>query len=507
MKRLAWGFWLLPFVVPALAGGIRASTYMSLWPAMALSGASLVALLLLTRVDSKGTLVVPAVCFGLFSCGVLFDARFDGMPSVGGGDAGNHLSIHFQFLKDAPNIYHGFVAGYALVGAFERVGLDPFESFRAVYYLVFFGVATAPVLTLSTHSKKQTALALVSVASLWLFFLGPELHYLQSDGFFAHAFSLGVLLALVVFIRALSPNTVLPWCLLTLVAVRFSYGLNLGDMALSMAVATAFLPVSRRLKAPLVVALSLIGLVAWWNLWPIFNTFGSLVEPRWKYRLLGTFLSCVGLLVLRQKIADDKRFVSNWAAAFAVFSLVADGVLWSTQKPQYYFFKHMLGPAMVSLVVLISELFSNWRATASLVRTRWLLVGLVGLSFASQVRASVPYFESFAERLTRPHATAHLTPLFSPSVAAAVAKAADEQHCRVGGIVTPVWHQWVFLNAAFQTFDVWKTGEKYFPDKMPHQPGRCRFWVESVAPPEAQCVQVDEPHSIAGKQVCFVFEK
>jgi hypothetical protein len=215
---------------PAAAAGLRWTFGWPLLPCLAMAAVCCTSLLWIESRRSDETSTLWLLVPGLLAAVLLFHPLFEGMPSVGGGDAGNHLSIHHHFLRDDVKTYFGFAAGYALMGLFEALHFDTFEAFRGVWYFVFFCVtATFGFFCASATRSKAVVLAALLAAG-WFLFIGPEIHYQQADGFFAHGYSMALLLTFVVAAHGMQTRWVILASLAFFAALRFSYGLNLGAL-------------------------------------------------------------------------------------------------------------------------------------------------------------------------------------------------------------------------------------------------------------------------------------
>lgn len=174
---------------------------------------------------------------------------FDDLPTIGGGDAGNHVAIAAAWATDLPRAYLGFTGQHALLWAVDH-GLrdDLIHSLSDVHRL---GLWTGLTLSgwvawallrpaLDAARPLTVGLALASAAGVatlaWPDIAGLLAHYLQVEGFFPHAFAIAPL-ALLAWALVLP----LPWprrlgaLVVAVVALRFTYGLQLGDALLGVA--------------------------------------------------------------------------------------------------------------------------------------------------------------------------------------------------------------------------------------------------------------------------------
>ncbi len=436
---------------------------------------------------------------GLLAAALLFHPRFEGMPSVGGGDAGNHLSIHHHFLHDNVKTYFGFAAGYALMGLLEALHFDTFEAFRAVWYLVFFSVSGVFGFFCASLQKNKAAVLAIAFTASWFLFVGPEIHYQQADGFFAHAYSMALLLTFVVAAQFIETRWLIAVSMAFFAALRFSYGLNLGDVALALSVAFAFLPLPKKIRFSAAALMLIVGIAAWVNLWPIFEDTGSMVEPRFKMRLLGTALSGVALLILRRRFAASQRFVFDFVAALCLLSVATDLLIWTRYVPRYYFFKHQTLPALAGLLALFGAMGSlEWQP-----QKPWAFFLLTALVVAAQGRASWPNSGSFYERVFRSAQPKRIYPLTFRGVERQIEAVTLQERLPVSGVVTSDWHRYTFWNGRFDAFDVFAYGAGYFPNAIPQRTDACHFWVDAAAPSDSRCTQVSDPTQVEPIVVCW----
>lgn len=251
-------------LIGPLAAVIRYATGVNPWLALALGSLCFGAgALVLLRSHLRFTLldlIVIATITALTAWVVraaMFLPGFDDLATIGGGDAGNHLTIASAWATTLPKIYLGFTGQHALLFAVDKlIRHDLVHALSDVHRMGLWsglcglGIAGWGVIRppRDTHQWRSIASSVVALLlSAWLLqhtLSGTSLllgHYLQVEGFFPHAFAIAPLawtLAIGVWVR--------PWPLRTLflalgvVLLRFTYGLQLGDLLLGCSAALAF---------------------------------------------------------------------------------------------------------------------------------------------------------------------------------------------------------------------------------------------------------------------------
>jgi hypothetical protein len=436
----------------------------------------------------------------------LDNAFFDGLPSTGGGDAGNHVMLQQRFLNDQPREYAGFVAFYAATWVPEALlHTDVFAAFRAAFYMVPIVLILSGVLAVAlAHSDVKgpsgNSIAIVlagpflSVA-LWVALL-PLLHRYQGDGFYPQVFGI-VTLCLAWLLWGLVDD---PWLrAIFLVAsvglYRWSYGLNLGDFAFGAAM-LLLLDWPKLAKTRLGVlatglcALLLIGggVAALTALYPHRATPGGIIPARTDLLLRGLGLTVLGLLATSRAPAFTWRFgprfrrFLDFASVFALSSLAIEVVYLATGNPfSYYFFKHGFHPAALAILavtvlalVALSDIItaarrSAWRAAVL------ILVPLLActLAFGFLASAMETYRDSFRERVSGSPPWKTLLTLWDQDATARIQQVLAERKKVFGGYLTPLWAEANFTNAAFGH---WRGFDIYGASALTEDPGYCVFW-------------------------------
>ncbi|MBN1204029.1 MAG: hypothetical protein JXB05_03785 [Myxococcaceae bacterium] len=465
--------------------------------------------------------VLPAVLVLGVAMGAVFSAlytpAFEGFMSVGGGDAGNHVALRRHFIERSPDVYEKFVTFYSFTHGLEALfGLDAFESFRAGYYAIPLALVLCMLAGLLTVSR---AWAEGGQASTWIapgLFLGGFvaagfailfrlLHYHQADGFYAHLFGLiPAFLCWVLFgllpSRALRVGTLL----LAVLLHRFTYGLNLGDVAAVSAVLMAIeaLGVShaRGLRwALLGLAAGLGGaaLFAYAKLSTLIPVTGAIQAPRIHAMLRGEALLSLLLLLLPLAargmglpLGAAGARLALYAGSFgAINSFILQLYLWQGFSREYYFFKYplhgavlVLGAALVLLSALLAQVLVRWgRRQGRAAHAGLLPLGVVaGIALFNLHDACTPYRSSFRERRSGAAPWSSLLPLADRDGWRHIEATLAREGAEFGGLLSPTWPMMNFMNAGLRRTvdeDPLKFGwEQYAQGLVRQGPGLCVFW-------------------------------
>src|SRR3569623_2080677 len=216
---------------------------------------------------SRRLLQIGGVSIGLlivaWACSLLYSDDMGALAVYYGPDGGTHIAIRRLFVESDPKVYAGFVSLYAVMDLLERIlSLVPPGS-----------------LVLSQGRRGQrgprlAGLAAFSIAWCWCLkrLALPVLSNIQVDGFYAHFFGF-LPLALRWVADVLFRPTLLRlfWVGLGVLLLRFTYGLNLGDVLITCGIVWLFDAVgSRRRVLPLLAGLGALGagIVAYLKLAP-----------------------------------------------------------------------------------------------------------------------------------------------------------------------------------------------------------------------------------------------
>lgn len=294
---------------------------------------------------------------------LMWVSAFNGFPTVGGGDSGNHVTILRTFALSDVRIYEGFIVFHTLAYWLQKVGAASFEfySFRALFYsMMFVLTVSVPAIAIAFLEKEHAQKFLLRLSFLlivWItFVVVPVYGYQQADGFMAHVFGMVPLLG-IWMVYAFSSSFVVRTGLLFLgiVIYRHTYGLNLSDLLLSSGILLVLeRPFNDRLDFTVIavgIALVFASAFAYYKINSIIAVPGAIVPNNIG---LGVLASAIGIAWLaREKIyflnrgqsskeAQKARFV-DFVLVFTAVSTIAQVVLWILHpSSNYYTYKYSL---------------------------------------------------------------------------------------------------------------------------------------------------------------------
>jgi hypothetical protein len=487
--------------------------------------------------------VIPTVLVLGVAMGAVFSAlytpAFEGLMSVGGGDAGNHVALRRHFVERSADVYEKFVTFYSFTHGLEALfGLDAFESFRAGFYvipLVMVLCMLAGLLTVSRASEEGGHAA--AWIAPWLFLggflsMGPAflfrlLHYHQGDGYYAHLFGLvPAFLCWVLF--GLLPSRALRVgaLLLAVLLHRFTYGLNLGDVAAVSAVLMAIeaLGVSharglRWALLGLAAALGGAALFAYSKLMVLIPVTGAIQAPRIHAMLRGEAILSALLLLLPLAargmglpLGAAGTRLALYAGSFGVInSLIQRLYLGRGFSQEYYFFKYhlhgvvlVLGAVLVLLSALLAQVLARWaRRQGRAAHAGLLPLGaIVSVGLFNLHDASTPYRSGFEERRSGAAPWRTLHPLADRDGWRRIEATLAREGAGFGGLLSPTWPLMNFMNAGLRRTvdeDPLKFGwEQYEQGLVRQGPGLCVFWYATDRDfAEYAAAQKDNPGKLA----------
>lgn len=313
----------------------------------------------------------------------LYNPVFNGLVTVGGGDAGNHIYLQREFELRDPRAYKGFISLYTFNIFIKNIfNLDDFRAFRVSFYTLVFALCMFPPFIWSYYLKNYTNRSIVlflaiAIPLAWVLYtlvINPLLHYNQADGFYPHIFSILVLFMLWIF-QILAPNMFLRFIfsIIFLVLYRFSYGLNLADLFLFLSFASiSELIFCKNLNSPMrylhilfTVTCILCAIYAVTSIIPIIETPGALVSPKLHIILPTLLLSVIAIILLAKgafsshsasKLTNELWFrVAGLPVVMSISAVVfIAGVTLFGFKIDYYSFKYLLHSQVLSILALVS---------------------------------------------------------------------------------------------------------------------------------------------------------
>jgi len=477
-------FWLSGMFRAGLETSLQISLLFGAIAAIALLGP-----LRSSRAASRFSSALPlTLLLGAFALFRLYDPKFQGMPSVGGGDAADHAFYTEQLLYTA-SPYNGLVGFHAVSLWLETLfGFDPFETFRfvtylsgaALYFLTFIVFVAASDERQQERFPAQLYAAALFLAISELSFL-PLFHYLQADGFYPQLFG-----ALVLFLAWCGYSTatvawgraVLVFCVLL---SRFTYVLNTGELLI---VIGALALIESRGKGTRRGAYYAVAAGAGAAAFEIYKTLLQLapLEGGLRGYDLPVAIAATGLLSLallnfglKQSDGIAKRS-AQFAGLYGVATAAAQLTYLASGLPaRYYLIKHgfysILLLCCVSSITLVLVLCDRRvRITRSLTAVA-LIVGLAVQAFS--LRA---YYPSYHQRAAWSKVTPELYPLADRQAWPIVEDLLARRSSRFGGFITsPYWPLCQFMNASLGYFH-YRRQPFYRDPALSMKPGRCVFW-------------------------------
>lgn len=333
---------------------------------------------------------------GIVAC--LYNPSFDGFP--GTGDSANHLEILYKFVGSNPKIYFGFTVFHNTVFWIGKLlALNSFEAFRATFY---FSVALSLlfILIILRHSLSQSIgwiIILVFCAMLSLFTLLPIYAFNQMHGFYGHLFSIPLFLLLPVLYSQQGITPLHRWFNLSLcvIAIRFTYGLNLAEVFLTLTILVMYDRDLFKTRIWLRYAIGLGGvLIAGYCFYRIFDRmyidgFYQKIGP--EYLWLLELLVVLGILYLKcSKWGNTtnlwkKRFY-HFCFVFLLIHLPVQALYYFIpERDQYYFYKHFVLSSLIAslcFIVLLFDFLSIFRSSTK--RVKYILPFIVWIFLFAQ---------------------------------------------------------------------------------------------------------------------------
>lgn len=503
--------WLVLLAAPLFwSGPVRVVTGLGLWSAAALALVpTALAGLLLWRTRAAEPPVWPlariavAALPAAWALFLLYSRWFGGLPLIVDGDSGTHVAARDTFAASNPHEYNGFITFHTLTWWIERVRRHAFVSFALVYYLAVAATAALPPLAASATldrlppARRRAGLAVAVGATVLLvyFLFAPLLHYHQAEGFFPHVWTVPLLLIWfadgMLRPRALRVATLL----LGVIAYRYSYGLNLGDLLLAAAALCLFElrgagARARAILPVLSLGLAAAGVYAHLRLRPVFALDGWIIPHDHRQVLLGQALLVAALVSLPAsrpaRAALDGSDLSRWLRLPILFgamnAIVCARLLLAPPLHAYYQMKYSLHAVILlgaATVVALTVVVGHWPAgkAARLALALPLLLALVGLTVT--VRGFAAYRPSFLERAFGRPPFRQLHPLADLGAWPRIERVLRDHRAKFGGYLVTFYPLMSFMNAAFGYYN--DGIHFYYGRPAIEAPGHCTFWEGGTA--------------------------
>jgi len=469
----------LLLLTPAMVGGIiRTTTGLALGPALALGA---VVAMLGAWAGARRFQGTPPTAWALAGAALtatvavyaLEIRAFDGLPSVGGGDAGNHIGNAVWFDGHSSRPYLQFVVFYALVGLVRRLtGSNLIVAFRIGWDLLLATIAWVAFAAAWIGARalrpavRATVAMLTALVIAWLTWL-PLLGYDQADGFYSHLAGLTVVsLALLCTSLPESRGWRLAALAATPVILRFTYGLNLPDVLVGVALliwCESMGAAAPRLRWGLrVVAMGCLvaAAAAGHALWGLRAVEGAIVRPAHS-AFVGSLVILVAALAwaLHRSVPGPRARLLRAGLVFAGTTAAVQWGLLALKRPEaYYPVKHGFQALLIGTLAAGAIVASAGRRTA----------GALALSVGALIlaRASVqPYWRPYVERLRGSPPWRFLQPLSDPEVLARIPRVLRTEQKTFGGYLDPSWPLANAMNATLEfpgDWTVWDVGQRQF---------------------------------------------
>jgi hypothetical protein len=515
--------WLLLLATPfALSGVIRTITGLGIAAALAVALLVTTACAILVfrtvpprRADRARDLAVTGalIVLAVLAAVALYNRHFGGavvLANSGIPDAGNHVLQQHDFVERSPDGYFGFVSQYAFVEWLKRLlRLDDFWGFLVasyagvvVYALAGLAAAATALERFRTTERRAYWIGFAAACATSLVLLAvalPFLHYHHSEGFFPPLFGILPLVALwltdgLTRVRWLRLSA----SLFVLAVYRYTYGLNLPDVMVALAVIALIeaAGAGERLVRWGAVAVALaLGFGAFKAARLLATGFhregpfqpydvGVVVGAEWGF--VAALVAATWLPGARSLLAGSG--VARWMRLPILLGLINALFMTLVAKPpsgqDYYYLKtnlHAFVLLLSATVVAAAALSSGWavRGRVHGVEARLVaraLVPMVALALATFFlgRGLAVYWPSFRERAFGAPPYHQLQPLVDLHAWRRIRRTLDEKHARFGGYLTSYYPVFNFMNASF---DYWNGGIRFFYGNPPAlQPGYCVFW-------------------------------
>lgn len=408
----------------------------------------------------SGLLILIVVLFQFYN------GLASGLVNLGCADGGNHIYHWREFVQSNPSVYYGFVGFYGLMYWSSFLTADVFEALRLSIYLVFFAILALGLALQSGGQKKRVYIILWLVAGELIFF--PLLHYLQADGFYSQLYGLSLLM-LLWFLTAHGCGTIMMIGMLVL--LRFGYGINLAEQALTVGL-IILLSRGSWFRCVAAAGCCAIALLAWVNLIPVLQLPGSMVEPRFVFVMLGQ--ACLVLQLMLAVLKGEPNLQTQRLVLFpcvfgalALFSQLVFFIL--DVASSYYLAKY--GFYATFVLASASVIAFTVDIPRPVIRRAAFMLGSLGLLLLAISQKA--YLPSFFERSFNRWHLHYNIPLSDREASAIITETLRKEGEKFGGLIIPLWPMWSFMTASFEghpTHEAFKNGD------LTTAPGYCVFW-------------------------------
>lgn len=476
------------------------------------------------RVAAYGALVCSIVLVA-WTFRLWWSPLYAGLPNtLRGVDIGNHALIYQRFTGEEHAIYEGFVGLYALVHWYRGTLGAALSKTSSIYYGLRFAhyvclltvpvalalIAYPSVATLRTRRRQAAAWGLIlpfqlAVLSCLIF---PVLGYYQAEGFYSQIVGLyPLLLGWLCFGLVEEPRARFLLCMFWIVVQRFSYGLNLGDLLITLAYLWSWelRPIRPRWLRWGAIAFIPVALGFSWliysKLYPLRLLQGYFIEQSVAWVLGAQVTLSIALLAAPSALRAANVSVSDasvrlwrFAGTFGLVNGAITTVYFAHDEPlKYYILKYGLYPIILVLIasigpiscILAHMVSSDWRQSFKPEPLRLALGALFvsALVSGTMMHGHLPYREMAIERYERTVPNAQLFSHYERKVDKFIDRTLEQRgNAQFGGYYDPFWPRMFSMNALRFLFSVgpdynynraFERSERMFEDKS----GHCYFYL------------------------------
>jgi hypothetical protein len=291
------------------------------------------------------------------------------------------------------------------------------------------------------------------------------LHYNQADGYLCHLFSVSTFLFILFFGSKLS----FPTLLASIAACRFSYGLQLPDLLVGIALYLSILAiradtsVSKWRYGITSSVLMLIAILGISRLTEAFSLSGSILSQNLD-SAFGAQIAGIALILAMGTTISLEIFFLIAASVIQAFWLIA------TNESEYYFSKLFLYSSLTLAVIALRELPKLLSLRSSLRTASWVVL----VTFL--VLAQRPYIPSFLERTVQGGSYRLISPLLDSKVQEIIDEVLSKENKNFFRYFTSRWAQYSFFN---NLYNVTGTFESFSEPPTTIPKNSCIFWTNN----------------------------
>ncbi len=452
---------------------------------------------------------------------------FRGLPNtIWGVDVGNHALLYLRFTEGDHQQYEGFVGLYALIHWYRQTFGAWLSKTNAIYFGIRFahyvcmlavpvalGLVPYPALAQLRTTRQQlvaSALIIPFAMSVLTFLIFPPAGYYQAEGFYSQIVGVyPLMLGWLCFGLLENPALRFLVCMFWVVVQRFSYGLNLGDLLLTLAYlwsyeAWAIRPLWLRWGAVLFVPVALAAAcLVDDKLYALRGAHGYFINHSVPWVLGGQLVLSSALLsapaalhAAGVSVTDPAQRLWRYAGTFGLVNGALTMLYFAYDAPlEYYILKYSLYPVILvcaasvgPIASVIAHMVSSDLKTLLRRESMRLIVAMlaVGALSAGALRHGHASYRPLAvERYERTRPNMVLFSHYEPKVDAFIDRTLETRNAQFGGYYDPYWPRMFLTDALRFQFSAvpdfvynraFERAERMFEDK----PGHCYFYLGDV---------------------------